>query len=520
MHIALRLLILVALWLQVGEAAKILVFIPFPMKSHHFAFQPIVRELAERGHQVTYLTAVPMEKPLPKSLRQILVPNVLNTLQHDVLPGFVSFGKMSTPTMSLYFGKAGRTIMDATLGTPEAQKIIHSDEKFDLVIHEAFFVSEPVVALQHKFNAPGVALMPLADSSWLHEMSGLTDNPAYMIDFKTDFTDRLTFFQRVHNLYHLVATLIVSYADLYLMQGLMDKHFNYTGWENRPSIVRLLGDQALILVNSHHSVGYNFPRAPHVKEVGGINLRPTKPLPQDLELLLNDSPEGVIYFSLGSNIDMSQVSSKGIRDAFSNVFAKLKQRVLWKWTGKDFPPVPSNVYMSDWFPQQDILVHKNVKLFITHGGLLSITEAVNSAVPLIGIPFFSDQRKNLKQITTAGFGLGLEFENLTESSISWAVNEVLNNERYKKQALIQQSIFRDRPMKPVEESVYWIEYVLRHGKALQPASVHMPLYQLLLLDVLGVIAAGVLLVIVITKKLFGVVLSCLRSNKPKKLKQK
>uniref|UniRef100_A0A0A9WBI4 UDP-glucuronosyltransferase n=1 Tax=Lygus hesperus TaxID=30085 RepID=A0A0A9WBI4_LYGHE len=514
------LLILVALWLQVGEAAKILVFLPVPMKSHHIAFQPIVRELAERGHQVTYLTAVPMEKPLPKSLRQILVPNVLNTLQHDVLPGFVSFGKMSTPMMSIYYAKAGRAIMDATLGTPEVQKIIHSDEEFDLVIHEAFVVSEPVVALQHKFNAPAVALMPTGDSSWLNEMSGLTDNPAYMIDFKTDFTDRLTFFQRVHNLYHLVATLIVSYADLYLMQGLMDKHFNYTGWENRPSIVRLLGDQALILVNSHHSVGYNFPRAPHVKEVGGINLRPTKPLPQDLELLLNDSPEGVIYFSLGSNLDMSQLSSKGIRDAFSNVFAKLKQRVLWKWTGKDFPPVPSNVYMSDWFPQQDILVHKNVKLFITHGGLLSITEAVNSAVPLIGIPFFSDQRKNLKQITTAGFGLGLEFENLTESSISWAVNEVLNNERYKKQALIQQSIFQDRPMKPVEESVYWIEYVLRHGKALQPASVHMPLYQLLLLDVLGVIAAGVLLVIVITKKLFGVVLSCLRSNKPKKLKQK
>lgn len=42
--------------------------------------------------------------------------------------------------------------MDNTMGTPEAQKIIHSNEKYDLVIHEAFFVSEPVVALQHKFG--------------------------------------------------------------------------------------------------------------------------------------------------------------------------------------------------------------------------------------------------------------------------------------------------------------------------------------------------------------------------------
>lgn len=60
--------------------------------------------------------------------------------------------------------------------------------------------------------------MPLADSSWLHEMSGLTDNPAYMIDFKTDFTDELNFFQRIHNVYHLAITLIISYYNLYLMQ--------------------------------------------------------------------------------------------------------------------------------------------------------------------------------------------------------------------------------------------------------------------------------------------------------------
>lgn len=77
-----------------------------------------------------------------------------------------------------------------------------------------------------------------------------------------------------------LATKLRVHSNSIISQGLMDKHFNYTGWESRPPIRKLLGDQALILVNSHHSVGYNFPRAPHVKEVGGINLRPLKPLPQ------------------------------------------------------------------------------------------------------------------------------------------------------------------------------------------------------------------------------------------------
>lgn len=68
----------------------------------------------------------------------------------------------------------------------------------------------------------------------------------------------------------------------------MDKYFNYTGWETRPAISKLVADQSLILVNSHHSVGYSYPRAPHVKEVGGINLRPVKPLPKVISNNAND----------------------------------------------------------------------------------------------------------------------------------------------------------------------------------------------------------------------------------------
>lgn len=76
---------------------------------------------------------------------------------------------------------------------------------------------------------------------------------------------------------------------------------------------------------------------------------------QDLAKILDESPSGAIYFSFGSNINMSEVSSHGLRDAFVRAFERIPQRVLWKWTGKDFPKVPSNVYVSDWFPQQDIL---------------------------------------------------------------------------------------------------------------------------------------------------------------------
>lgn len=128
---------------------------------------------------------------------------------------------------------------------------------------------------------------------------------------------------------------------------------------------------------------------------------------------------------MGTNL-MSSEMPELKKIAFLQSFAKLKQKVIWKYES-DLPEKPKNVLVKNWLPQNDILSHPKVKLFITHGGLLGSTEAIYNGVPIIGIPIFGDQRLNVARAVKAGWGIGLNYNNLTEASISWTINHVLSN---------------------------------------------------------------------------------------------
>lgn len=67
---------------------------------------------------------------------------------------------------------------------------------------------------------------------------------------------------------------------------------------------------------------------------------------------------------------------------------------------------------------------------MTHGGLLSTQEALNRGVPVVGIPVFGDQTLNMAWAQSAGYGVMLSVHNITKSSASWALKEVLENDRY------------------------------------------------------------------------------------------
>ncbi len=83
------------------------------------------------------------------------------------------------------------------------------------------------------------------------------------------------------------------------------------------------------------------------------------------------------------------------------------QRVVWKVDASDLDAATraelqsavaaaGNVAVRPWLPQQDLLGHPAVKVFLTHGGIHSMYEAIYHGVPTVVVPLAADQADNAR----------------------------------------------------------------------------------------------------------------------------
>lgn len=74
--------------------------------------------------------------------------------------------------------------------------------------------------------------------------------------------------------------------------------------------------------------------------------------------------------------------------------------------------------------------HPNVKVFLSHGGLLSLQETIFHATPVLALPIFGDQPKVAALIQNEGYGRRLEWEELTVDLLVETLQEIISNPRY------------------------------------------------------------------------------------------
>lgn len=73
-------------------------------------------------------------------------------------------------------------------------------------------------------------------------------------------------------------------------------------------------------------------------------------------------------------------------------------------------------------------MHPSVKLFISHGGISGVYEAVDAGVPILGFPLFYDQPRNIGHLVHNGMAMSMDLLSVTEDILLNAIEELINNE--------------------------------------------------------------------------------------------
>ncbi|CAG9820048.1 unnamed protein product [Phaedon cochleariae] len=496
------------------ECAKILGVFPVPSISHQIVFQPIWKELSLRGHEVTVITPNPLRDALLSNLTEIDVSSSAKRAMDNS-----NIMKNLDITKSVFSRiMFGNHLLDALvkeeLEQEEVSELIKSDETFDLIILQVFAMQPVVYGFGARFGSPIIiGISTLEVFLHTHDTFGNPTHALVTPDMMLGFKGDLTFANKVESL-----LFNIWYRMLYYWYALpnADKVARKYFGEDIPYLGDIERNTSLLLVNLNPIMHGVRPNVPNVIEINQIHIKKKKPLPGDIQKYLDSSPQGIVYFSLGSNVKSANLT-ESTRDVIIRAMAELPYKVLWKWENDYLPGKPDNVMIRKWLPQQDVLGHPHIKVFVTQGGLQSIEESITNGVPMIGLPFMSDQPTNVKRITELGMGLGLDYRTMNKEQLRDAIIEVAENKKYKDQVNNSRMILVDQPMKGVEKAVWWIEYVLRHkgAKHLRSAAADMSFYEYFMIDVICFLLVCVSFSIYATIRVYCLVVWSVRKPRSK-----
>lgn len=498
----------------------------FPVDgSHWINMKILLEELHARGHNLTVIRAstswyIPEKSPLYTSITIEIDAGLENFfdiyLQEHMKAqregaSALTFFKLTKQFLAM-ISEAHAIWADALTAVFDDENMVKSlmDSKYDLVL------TDPAIA-------PGVVLakylkLPVVlNVRWITSGEGhfaMAPSPLSYIPVPgSGLTDKMNFIQRVKNM--LFYSIIVVQQKFLVGPSydvICDKYI-----EGGCDIISLLQEADIWLFRSDFVFEFPRPTMPNVVYIGGFQCKPAQPLPADLEEFVQSAGEhGVIIMTLGTLVN---ALPKDVADEIAGVFAKMPQKVIWRHRGERPSTLGNNTLIVDWMPQKDLLGHPQIKVFVAHGGTNGVQEAIYHGVPVLGIPLFFDQYDNLLRLQERGAAKIIELINVNGHSFEQGLKEVLHDGSYRQNIQRLSRLHRDQLMAPMDQAVFWVEYVMRHKGAphLRTEAYKMPWYSYYCLDVLLLLLTAATVLLLSTLAMIRFL--CCRGRRTTKAKQ-
>ncbi|XP_016911984.2 UDP-glucosyltransferase 2-like [Apis cerana] len=474
---------------------RILGVFPFHGKSHFMMFERLMKILAKKGHQVDVISTFPLKKPYPNYTDLVVLPVSSSWINNLT---FHEIQNMFSVSATFVVGHMAGNMICEFLKHPKIQELIHNPPKnppYDAIILE-IFGAHCFGIIADILKVPMIGVSSSVLYPWSYDYIACPHNLAYVPHNLLFYTQNMNFWQRMYNFLDNLY-LIWTFNKVTVKQTeIMRKYVK----PDAPDIRDVERNMSIILVNSHISTNGIKNLNPALIEVGGLHVHDDETilLPPSLEKWMNESEHGFIYFSFGSMVMIESFPIETLQIFYNSMRKIAPVRVLMKIAKSDkLPPgLPENVYILPWIPQVKVLKHPNIKAFITHGGLMGSQEAIHYGVPMIGIPLFADQFININNYVRLNIAIKLKLISLTQEEMDHALNEILNNPKYKKAIKELSKKFLDRPMSSADTAIYWIEYIIKYGSTvLRSPAMDLTWWQIELLDVCGFLLIAALVVL-------------------------
>jgi len=498
----------------------------FPVDgSHWINMKILLEELHARGHSISVIRAstswyIPEKSPVYTSITLEMEDDIENFFDAYLQAHMkaqregasaLTFFKLTKDFLSM-ISQAHSIWSDALVQIFEDKNLVKSlmNSKYDLVL------TDPAIA-QGVVLAKYLKLPTVLNVRWITSGEGhfaIAPSPlSYIPAPGSGLTDKMTFLQRVKNM--LFHSIIVFQQKILVgpsYDALCDKYI-----EGGCDIISLLQEADIWLFRSDFVFDFPRPTMPNVIYIGGFQCKPPQPLPADLEEFVQSAGEhGVIIMTLGTLVN---ALPSEVADEIASVFAKMPQKVIWRHIGERPSTLGNNTLMVDWMPQKDLLGHPQTKVFVAHGGTNGVQEAIYHGVPVLGIPLFFDQYDNLLRLRERGAGKIIELGDVNGHSFEQGLKEVLHQDNYRQNMQRLSRLHRDQPMAPMDQAIFWVEYVMRHKGAphLRTEAYKMPWYSYYCLDVLLLLLTAATVLLLSTLAVFRFL--CCRSRRKTKTKQ-
>ncbi|XP_067262295.1 UDP-glucuronosyltransferase 2A1-like isoform X7 [Chanodichthys erythropterus] len=472
--------------------------------SHWLNMRNIVEELLNRNHSVTLLVSsasptvnftaqerfefLVFDVPLKKEDATAVWSDFIHLWMNDTATTYETISTIWR-VMSNFMALA----TDTCKGMFYNEDLLHTlqESHYDVLFSDPMMPCADLMA--ETLKIPHVISLRSTFAYNFEQICGqIPTPPSYVpaVAVQDHLTDHMSFTERVENM-----LLYIIYTTMFHLNTRFTFDRLYTEIRGKPTTMcETMGKADIWLIRTYWDFEYPRPLLPNFKFVGGLHCKPAKPLSKDLEKFVQSSGDhGIVVFSLGSminNLTMERANT------IASALGQIPQKVVWRYSGKTPETLAPNTKLYEWIPQNDLLGHPKTKAFITHGGTNGLYEAIYHGVPMVGFPLFADQPDNMMHMKTKGAAVVLDINTMESNDLVDALKTVLNNPSYKESIMRLSRIHHDQPMKPLDQAVFWIEFVMRNkgAKHLRVQAHDLSWYQYHCLDVVAFLLSVVALI--------------------------